>query len=101
MKQAFVDGVIEVMINIPESSRITSVYFGRLIPRMFNSGTILTCDLLLQVIHPEQSITDRYNFLLEYLSRIAGETSLGFNNAMLRQFHSSSNIFMPRSFQGH
>ena len=85
MKQTIVDGVIKVIINIQESSRMTSVYFCRLIPRIFNSGAILTCGLLLQVIHPEQSITDRYDFLMDYLGRIAGETSLGFNNAIYFQ----------------
>jgi len=49
---------------------------------MLNAGAIMSCSLMLQLIEPQSSLADKYDFLLQYIQRIAGDESIGFNNSV-------------------
>jgi len=49
---------------------------------MLNSGAIMSCALMRQCIEPEKSLAEKYDFLLNYMRRIAGYELIGFNNAV-------------------
>jgi len=49
---------------------------------MLNAGAIMSCSLMLQLVEPHSSLADMYDFLLQYIQRIAGDESIGFNNSV-------------------
>jgi len=49
---------------------------------MLNAGAIMSCALMLQLVEPKCSLAEKYDFLLQYLQRIAGNEVIGFNNSV-------------------
>jgi len=49
---------------------------------MLNAGAIMSCGLMLQLIEPKASLAEKYDFLLQSMQKLAGNESIGFNNAV-------------------
>ncbi|XP_029167967.1 glutaminase liver isoform, mitochondrial isoform X2 [Nylanderia fulva] len=49
---------------------------------MINAGAILICSLLKTLVKPEMGLAEKFDFTMNYFKRLAGEESLGFNNAV-------------------
>lgn len=49
---------------------------------MINAGAILICSLLKTLVKPEMALAEKFDFTINYFKRLAGEESLGFNNAV-------------------
>jgi len=49
---------------------------------MLNAGAMMSCSLILQLIEPKTSLAEKYDFLMNKLQRIAGNETIGFNNAV-------------------
>lgn len=49
---------------------------------MLNSGAIMSCGLLLELMEPKSSLAEKYDFLLQSMQKLAGNESIGFNNAV-------------------
>ncbi|KAL7302615.1 hypothetical protein TKK_0004677 [Trichogramma kaykai] len=49
---------------------------------MVNAGGILVCSMLKDLVKPEQTLAEKFDFTLNYFKRLAGGEKLGFNNAV-------------------
>ena len=49
---------------------------------MINSGAIMSSALLLYMVQPEMSISDKFEMVQNYLSRMAGHKFVGFQNSV-------------------
>lgn len=49
---------------------------------MLNSGAIMSCGLLLQLMEPKSSLAEKYDFMLRSMQKLAGNEFIGFNNAV-------------------
>nr|XP_012219812.1 PREDICTED: glutaminase liver isoform, mitochondrial isoform X5 [Linepithema humile] len=49
---------------------------------MINAGAILICSLLKGLVKPEMGLAEKFDFTMNYFKRLAGEETLGFNNAV-------------------
>ena len=49
---------------------------------MINSGAIMSAALLLYMVKPELSISEKFEFVLSFFQKMAGGTSVGFNNSV-------------------
>ena len=49
---------------------------------MLNAGAIMSSALILQNILPREGVAEKYEFLLKYMTRIAGNEVIGFNNSV-------------------
>jgi len=49
---------------------------------MINSGAIMSAALLLYMVKPELSISEKFEFVLSFFQRMAGGLSVGFNNSV-------------------
>ena len=49
---------------------------------MLNGGAIMSCSLVLDLIEPKSSISDKYEFLFDSLRKIGGYEFFGFNNSV-------------------
>ncbi|XP_034253762.1 glutaminase kidney isoform, mitochondrial-like [Thrips palmi] len=49
---------------------------------MVNSGAIVLCSLLKDLIYPEMTSAQKFEYTLHFIQRMAGEEKLGFNNAV-------------------
>jgi len=49
---------------------------------MLNAGAMMSCALILKKIFPCLGLAEKYDFLLNYLKRIAGGEFIGFNNSV-------------------
>ncbi|KAI8438629.1 hypothetical protein MSG28_011061 [Choristoneura fumiferana] len=49
---------------------------------MINAGAILVCSLLKQLDKPEMTLAEKFDYVMSFFSRLAGNEVLGFNNAV-------------------
>lgn len=49
---------------------------------MLNSGAIMTIALALELLEPKMKIAEKFDYLLNYIKRIAGGEYVGFNNSV-------------------
>ncbi|XP_030748653.1 glutaminase kidney isoform, mitochondrial isoform X2 [Sitophilus oryzae] len=49
---------------------------------MINAGAILICALLKTIVGPEMSLAEKFDFIMNFFERLAGNEDLGFNNAV-------------------
>ncbi|KAE8737565.1 hypothetical protein FOCC_FOCC016970, partial [Frankliniella occidentalis] len=49
---------------------------------MVNSGAIVVCSMLKQLLRPEMTSAQKFEFTLNFIQRMAGGEKLGFNNAV-------------------
>jgi len=49
---------------------------------MLNSGAMMSCALMLELMEPKSSLAERYDFLLQSMQKLAGNEFIGFNNAV-------------------
>ncbi|XP_050554518.1 glutaminase liver isoform, mitochondrial isoform X4 [Spodoptera frugiperda] len=49
---------------------------------MINAGAILVCSLLKTLDRPEMTLAEKFDYVMSFFSRLAGNESLGFNNAV-------------------
>jgi len=49
---------------------------------MLNSGAILSCGLILELLEPKSTLAEKYDLLLRSMQKLAGEEFIGFNNAV-------------------
>ncbi|XP_040578075.1 glutaminase liver isoform, mitochondrial isoform X3 [Lepeophtheirus salmonis] len=49
---------------------------------LLNSGAIMSSAILLNLIHPEMKMSEKFDYVLEYLRKMAGGESIGFNNSV-------------------
>lgn len=49
---------------------------------MINAGAILVCSLLKTLDKPEMTLAEKFDYVMSFFSRLAGNEVLGFNNAV-------------------
>lgn len=49
---------------------------------MINAGAILVCSLLKTLDRPEMTLAEKFDYVMSFFSRLAGNETLGFNNAV-------------------
>lgn len=49
---------------------------------MINAGAILICSLLKSLDKPEMTLAEKFDYVMSFFSRLAGNEVLGFNNAV-------------------
>lgn len=49
---------------------------------MINAGAILVCSLLKSLDKPEMTLAEKFDYVMSFFSRLAGNEVLGFNNAV-------------------
>ena len=49
---------------------------------MLNSGAIICSSLLLEVLNPQMSNAEKFDYVISYIKRMAGNETVGFNNAV-------------------
>uniref|UniRef100_A0A2A4JVF2 glutaminase n=1 Tax=Heliothis virescens TaxID=7102 RepID=A0A2A4JVF2_HELVI len=49
---------------------------------MINAGSILVCSLLKTLVKPEMTLGEKFDYIMSFFSRLAGNEPLGFNNAV-------------------
>ncbi|XP_047529386.1 uncharacterized protein LOC125065661 isoform X2 [Vanessa atalanta] len=49
---------------------------------MINAGAILVCSLLKTLDKPEMTLAEKFDYVMSFFSRLAGNEALGFNNAV-------------------
>lgn len=49
---------------------------------LLNSGAIMSCAILLNLIHQEMKMSEKFDFVTEYLRKIAGGEFVSFNNSV-------------------
>lgn len=49
---------------------------------MINAGAILVCSLLKTLDRPEMTLAEKFDYVMSFFSRLAGNEGLGFNNAV-------------------
>ena len=68
---------------------------------MLNAGAMMSCALILQKIFPSLGLAEKYDFLLNYLKRMAGGEIIGFNNSIFlsEREHANRNFAMAYYMQ--
>eukprot|EP00096_Caligus_rogercresseyi_P003195 TRINITY_DN1586_c0_g1_i10.p1 TRINITY_DN1586_c0_g1~~TRINITY_DN1586_c0_g1_i10.p1 ORF type:complete len:349 (+),score=119.06 TRINITY_DN1586_c0_g1_i10:851-1897(+) len=49
---------------------------------LLNSGAIMSSAMLLNLIHPEMKMSEKFDYVMEYLRKMAGGEQIGFNNSV-------------------
>lgn len=49
---------------------------------MINAGAILVCSLLKTLDKPEMTLAEKFDYVMSFFSRLAGNEVVGFNNAV-------------------
>lgn len=49
---------------------------------MINAGAILVCSLLKTLDKPEMTLAEKFDYVMSFFSRLAGNEVFGFNNAV-------------------
>lgn len=49
---------------------------------MINAGAILVCSLLKMLDKPEMTLAEKFDYVMSFFSRLAGNEVVGFNNAV-------------------
>lgn len=49
---------------------------------LLNSGAIMSCAMLLSLVKPEMKISEKFDFVMEYLKKIGGGEFMSFNNSI-------------------
>jgi len=58
---------------------------------MLNAGAIMSSALILQNILPREGVAEKYEFLLKYMTRMAGNEVIGFNNSVFLSERENAN----------
>ena len=58
---------------------------------MLNAGAIMSSALILQKILPSEGVAEKYEFLLNYMTRMAGNEGIGFNNSVFLSERENAN----------
>lgn len=49
---------------------------------MINAGAILVCSLLKTLVKPDMTLAEKFDYTMQWYSRMAGNDTIGFNNAV-------------------
>ena len=49
---------------------------------LLNSGAIMSCAILLSIVKPELPMSEKFDLVVEYFSKMSGEEGIGFNNSV-------------------
>ena len=49
---------------------------------LLNSGAIMSCATLLSIVKPELPMSEKFDLVVEYFSKMSGEEGIGFNNSV-------------------
>ena len=70
---------------------------------MVNAGAILTISLLQRLVHPQMSMAEKFEYILDYFTRMSGGEPIGFNNSVFlaEREHADRNFALSYQLKEH